>query len=190
MARVTKVLHAQKDYPEHNIKKGDTYYWWKFRFGGKHISLTPPKQSQLTQSDFLSTVYALQEDIEALTTEEEDIQSFLDDIIGQLEELRDDCEDKRNNMPEQLQDSDSGSLLQERYDNLDEMISDLQGIETDGWEEVDDQTVIDDIGEKEEEDEETQEEYDSRVAERKAEMTQEKRDEILEEIQGISYQGS
>lgn len=188
MARAHKVEHARKDYPEHNIKKGDTYYWWAFRFGGKHFSLIPPKPSQLTQSEFLSTIYAIDEDIQALTTEDDDIQGSIDDIVSQLEELRDECDDKHSNMPDQLQDSEVGELLQERVDNLDDMINELQGIETDEWIEIDDQDAIDDMGDKE--DDETQEEFEERIAEHKAEMLQDKRDEILEEIQAISYQGS
>lgn len=188
MARYHKVEHARKDYPDHDIKKGDSYYWWAFRYGGKHYSKTPPKQSQLTQSDFLGTIYGIQEEIEALTTDDDDIQSQVDDIISQLEELRDEQEDKRNNMPEQLQESEVGELLQERYDAIEEMINELQGVSLDEWEEPDVEGVKEDEDEKGSE--ETEEEYNARIAERVEELKQEKRDGILEEIQAVSYSGS
>lgn len=107
-------------------KKGDTYYEWTFRYGGMRRSKTPPKQSQLTQSEFLSEFYSIQEEISEMT----DLESF-DDIKSRIEQLRDDQEEKRSNMPEQLQDSASGEMLQERYDALDEWVSDLDSIDLD-----------------------------------------------------------
>ena len=188
MTRCHKVEHAQKDYPNNGIKKGDTYYWWAFRHGGKYFSLTPPKPSQLTQSEFLGSIYGIQETIESLTTEDDDIQSQIDDIVSELETLRDEQEEKKSNMPDSLQESPTAELLQERYDNLDTMINGFNDINTDDWEEPDDEDVKEDLGDKD--DEETQEAYDERIAERKEEMKQERRDAILEEIQGISYEGS
>jgi len=85
MPKVHCVKAARKDYPECGIKKGDTYYWWKFRFGGKHESKTYPKQSQLTQSEFLSQVYALNERLEDL-----DASIYIDDpesLSSDLEEM-------------------------------------------------------------------------------------------------------
>lgn len=118
------------------IKAGDPYVWWKFRFGGKHIrcgkSECGPKPADLTQSEFLSTLYGIQsqnfEDCESIT----DLESARDDAVSDLESLRDECEEKRNNMPEQLQDSDSGNLLQGRIDGLQEMIDALQAVDVAG----------------------------------------------------------
>ena len=55
---------ARKDYPNSGIKKGDTYYWWKFYKGPLYRSLSYPKRSQLTQSEYLSTIYETQEELE------------------------------------------------------------------------------------------------------------------------------
>jgi hypothetical protein len=49
MPRVHKQV-AGKDYPSAGITKGETYYKWKFRYGGVRRSLTPPRPSQLTMS--------------------------------------------------------------------------------------------------------------------------------------------
>jgi len=67
MARANFVKAAAKDYPEQGIKKGDSYYWWKFRHGGKRYSKTMPKQSQLTQSEFLSGVWSVEETLAELS---------------------------------------------------------------------------------------------------------------------------
>jgi len=63
MAQVHHV-RAAKDYPDEGIKKGEMYYWWKFRYGGKRKSKTAPRPSQLTSSEKKSRCYAAQEDIE------------------------------------------------------------------------------------------------------------------------------
>jgi len=132
MARVTKVEHARKDYPDHGIKKGDTYYWWQFAFGRKQMSKIPPTRQQLTQSGFLHCLYEIQDRIAGLAPETvDDLKSDVEDIISDIEALRDEQEEKRSNMPEQLQESDSGNLLQERYDELDSWASDLQSVDLD-----------------------------------------------------------
>lgn len=49
-----------------------------------------------------------------------------DDIADQLEEIRQECEEKLYNMPEQLWEAEAGALLQERMETLETAISDLQ----------------------------------------------------------------
>ncbi len=57
MPRVTHVKKARKDNPV--CKAGESYYWWKFRYGGKRYSLTRPRPSQLTQSAYFGGLRAL-----------------------------------------------------------------------------------------------------------------------------------
>lgn len=125
-------VHAQranKDYPEHGIKKGTTYYWWKFRRGGKRMSAKPPKPSQLTQSEFWGAVYGLQEDYETAPAFD-DIEGQIDEIKTRLEEIRDEQEEKRSNMEDKFPNGcPSMELLQERYDALDEAVNTLDGID-------------------------------------------------------------
>jgi hypothetical protein len=120
---------AAKDYPEHGIKKGDTYYKWSFRYGGTHKSLTYPKQSQLTQSDFLQRVYDMNETLEDLNgksfEEQYGLVQALEDLLCEIEELRDEQEEKLSNMPDSLQYGPIGELLQERYDSLDEFYNEV-----------------------------------------------------------------
>jgi len=141
LPKVTHVKSARKDNPV--CQKGEPYYWWKFRFGGKRYSLTRPKPSQLTQSAYLSTVRGLVEQIEdwGSITNEDDLEMFKDEIRGQLEELRDETEESRDNMPESLQDSPTGELLQERYDALDEAVNEIDNMDESeaNWSEVVDQ---------------------------------------------------
>ena len=87
MARATHVKKARKDIPGTDIKAGDSYYWWKFMVGGrggpKHYSKERPRLSQLTQSEYLGTLYDLQDRLSALPADSslaDEVQSLVDDI--------------------------------------------------------------------------------------------------------------
>lgn len=135
MPRVHHVLHARKAQKEAGIKKGDAYYWWKFRFGGKHVSLTRPKPSQLTQSEYLSTLLSLEETGWAGDTKEDAAQSFRD-AAQEIRDLGQEQSDKRDNMPDSLQDSDTGQLLSDRADRCEAIADELESAadEVEQWE--------------------------------------------------------
>jgi len=57
MPKVTKIWKARKDFPDDLIKRGDTYYWWKFRTGPTFRSLERPRRSQLTNIPLLADIY-------------------------------------------------------------------------------------------------------------------------------------
>ena len=115
------------------IHKGESYWTWAFMTGPQMYSKTRPRQSQLTQSEFMSTYYGIMEQIEDWEPEDHDestLESFVEDIKSQIEELRDETQDRLDSMPYQLQESDSGQLLQERIDECDRLISDFECIDT------------------------------------------------------------
>lgn len=144
MARVHHVKKAAADNPV--CKKGESYYWWKFRFGGKHYSLTPPKASQLTQSEYLGTVLGIGEQFD--DTEGWDKETAID----ALESAKSDLDDLKSTTEESLSASEdafpNGSptidLLRERVDALDALISEVE----------DALSTINDIEDEEEPDEE------------------------------------
>jgi hypothetical protein len=182
MARAKFVKKAAKDYLEHGIKKGESYWWWKFRFGAKHFSKTAPKESQLTQSDFLQQIYSIQEHIDALFADDS-LEGELEAIISDLESLKSDCEDKLSNMPDQLQD---GSILNSRVDDLDSMIGDLEAIDADV--DADDiRSTVEDENPKE--DGESDSAYEHRIDELAGDALDTRYQDILEEIQAVTYSG-
>lgn len=128
MPRVTHVKSARKANKDYGIKKGESYYWWKFRFGGKRVSKTPPKRSQLTQSAFWGTVFDLQ-DSAALSPCFDDLEAEISNLTGELQSLHDECEQSLENIPEQLREASAGSMLQERIECLEEVISELESID-------------------------------------------------------------
>lgn len=129
MPRVHYVKKARKSYKDDGIKKGESYYWWKFRYGGKIRSTTAPKPSQLTQSDFLSSVYSAQESLADPGATLDDIRSTVETVVDELNSLRDETQDKYDNQPEGLQDGPVAELLQGRVDSLEEMINDLEAVD-------------------------------------------------------------
>lgn len=132
MPRVNYVKKARKDNPV--CKAGESYYWWKFRYGGKCYSLTPPKQSQLTQSPYLGAVYSMQETVEATKTDDWDAMAgLIEDIRGEIDSLRDETQCSLDSMPDSLQYGPTGELLQERVSALDSAESELDSI--DEWDE-------------------------------------------------------
>lgn len=181
MARAHFVKAARKAIPESGIKVGDSYYWWKFRYGGKRVSKTPPRRSQLTQSDFLGQLYDIEDELGDLQADDT-LQSMVEDIAQRLHDLASECEDKRNNMPEQLQDSESGTLLQERYDACEAAADELEQID---WERNDD-----DFEEPEREEGEDEATYLQRIQDARDEHDREQEEAHwnakLEEVQAVS----
>lgn len=101
--------------------------------GPQMYSKAAPRQSQLTQSEFMSTYYCIMEEVEDWEPESQDedaLEEFISIITGELEDLRDETQDRLDNMPESLQDSDTGQLLQERIDECDSLINDFEAINT------------------------------------------------------------
>lgn len=116
MARV-HTRKARKDYPSAGIKKGDTYYTWKTRvtvgksyIGRVHRSLTPP----LTTSS--SAYEQAMAEIDKAFDGVEDADG-LRAVAEQIRDLGNEEREKYDNMPEGLQQGDTGQLLDERASN-------------------------------------------------------------------------
>lgn len=132
MPRVHKVKKARKAYPEDGIAKGDSYYWWKFRYGGKRRSKTYPRRSQLTQSAFLSAIYDIEEDLGNLAAEDgDDLLAQLEDLASRIRELGEEAQENRENMPQSLQDGEVGQMLEERYEVCEAWADGLESIQVD-----------------------------------------------------------
>lgn len=151
------------------INVGESYYNWCFYGGQPQYSKERPKPSQLTQNWFKQELYSIQEKIEEFEPEDvEDVATFVDDIRSDAESLRDECQEHLDNMPEQLQDSDSGQTLQERIDNLDNVIGDIDNFDSEFESEI------------EKEDDESDDEFLERQSEEKQQWIDDKMSEIQE----------
>jgi hypothetical protein len=178
MAKATFVKAARKAVPSAGIEVGDSYWWWKFRYGGKHYSKTRPKQSQLTRSEFYGQIYSIQEEIEELQPTDE-LQSQVEDIANRLRDLGEEQSSKRDNMPDSLQDSATGELLQERADACENAASELESID---FPDFDEEAVMEEL--KEENEDADEDELNELLEERRTEHY----GDILTQVQDVSIE--
>lgn len=136
MARVTQHT-AAKDAPKAcpQAKKGEVYYGWKTRMKGQRDGVfrctvgRPPKASELTSSEYLSRVYEIQEEIAEATAESiDDFESMRDGWVEAIRELGDEQGEKFDNMPDGLQQGDTGQLLEERRDECEAWADELEAV--------------------------------------------------------------
>lgn len=160
------------------IAKGESYYWWQFLYGSKNYSKTAPRRSQLTQSGFLSQLYALEESIEEFTCEnKEDFDSFKEEILSEIDEMKEQRESSLDAMPEQLKQAPTGELLQERIDNLESWHDEIDSIECEDYDEEELKNEI-----KSEDEEISDEDLKSELQNKIQEIV----DTAIEELQGTS----
>lgn len=131
MARIDKPV-ARKEYKcskcGETIKKGDTY------LKGSPFRMKPIirctkcglRSWELSSSDYVQGVGRVCDYWEEDYGCDEDTAQ---QIADELSNIRDEAQDSLDNMPEGLQEGDTGQLLQERIDNLDEAISELENID-------------------------------------------------------------
>lgn len=169
---------ARKDYPEHGIAKGDVYYYAQIKTGPRSSKVIrqkePIKQSQLTSSEYLSRLYDIQERV----AEVSDLESMRE-IAEELRELGQEQRDKFDNMPEGLQQGDTGQMLSDRADACESAADEIE-TQIDGWDE--DSAKEEVLSEAESNDEELSEgEVDDRVQERLEEVL----DAIRDTVSGV-----
>lgn len=128
MPRVYKVESARKPRPELGIAVGDTYYYWKRRKGPLQMSKTYPKRSQLTGSAFLASIYDIEDRLAALTADET-LKDEVESIVQELRDLAEECQSSLDNMPEGLQQGDTGQLLEARIEGCNNAADELEGID-------------------------------------------------------------
>lgn len=117
---------ANKDYPQNGIKKGDTYWYVKLKLQRGGIvkrSLTPFKRSQLTTSEFQSALYDWEDEKDGLG-DMDNAQSLADTI----REIGEEQQGKFDNMPEGLQQGDTGQMIEQRAQACEQAASDIEEI--------------------------------------------------------------
>lgn len=174
-------LKANKAYPDIGVAKGDTYYKWTTRPGGRgkgivHRSKTYPKPQQLTSSDFLIQVYDLQDRLDDLAADDT-LEGERDSIAEDIRALGEEQADKLSNMPDSLQSSPSGETLQNRADACEAWADDIESVEIPEAPDDDEEPAAADPDADDDDAEDPQEEYQAAI------------EAALEEIQNCTYQG-
>jgi hypothetical protein len=138
--RVHYVKSARKDNPV--AKKGEPYYWWQSYCSPKQFSKTPPRPSQLTNSDKLSRAYCAQEVLcdalnELSACSHSDFNSdFIPAAIDarqtamdEAQEIADEYRESAENIREHFSESETADQCDESADNLENWISELEGVD-------------------------------------------------------------
>jgi uncharacterized protein YukE len=117
---------AAKDYPESGINKGDNYYFAQIKTGPRSSrtirSRNPIPRSQLTTSSFKSQLYDIEDTAFYAVSEASDLR----DIAERVRELGQEAQESLDNMPEGLQQGDTGQLLEERVNAMDGWADDIE----------------------------------------------------------------
>lgn len=116
-------------------------------------------------------------------------EGMVEDIASRLRELASEQEDKRSNMPDALQDSDTGQLLEERAQNMESAADEFDGID---FSDVPEAEEFDESAHEREEGE-SEEDHKARVEEAREqheaahnEAVEAYWQEKLEEVQAVS----
>lgn len=142
MGRVTRVEKARSSPGscgkcQKKLKKGDSYLWWKFRYGGKRLRCTDdacsPRTSELVSSDKLSRCMAAGESIqdaisafkkdfilETLTGEVESAAEEVREVAGEYQESSDNMESGFGHETEQSEE------LRSKSENLEQKATDIE----------------------------------------------------------------
>lgn len=125
---------ARKDYPKDGISKGDNYYYTslKLQRGGLvKRSLKPFKPSQLTNSPFKSGWYSAEEEWNESSKDGEAMRAAAEAI----REIGTDAQNSFDNMPDGLQQGDTGQQLENRATEC-ERIADEIDSAADSWDDL------------------------------------------------------
>lgn len=111
------VKKARKDYPAFGVRRGDSYYWWKFRGEERQMSRRYPPRSWLTRSARLARLYDTEDSLPDLIETDADITAaarHLPEVARILDEIATEYERGAEHTPERLQYSSHADGLRER----------------------------------------------------------------------------
>lgn len=195
-----------------SIEIGQPYRWWKFRYGGKYVRCMKPdcspKPSDLTQSAFLGGMAEAEQslgDAVRQVQEDQDLNSFAEELRGiasTVRELGEEAQSSLDNMPEGLQQGDTGQLLEQRASTCEEIADALEEAADsaenafselpedepkEDWTDEQLNSLAGTLGEEEKEEDETREEYLDRLKEALEQKRQEALDEAVGEAECVDW---
>lgn len=148
MARVMYVKKARKAIPSAGIKRGEGYYWWKFRFGGKRVSKTPPRRSQLTQSSKKAALFDAEDSLsEAISNVQagkwglSDLKDAIETAAESVREVAEEYRESASNMEGAFTGGSSKiDELNERADEVESTADELDQV-AQGMEDEDEEAI-------------------------------------------------
>lgn len=126
------------------IAVGDGYVWWKFRFGGKRVRCLKaecaPRPSDLTSSDKLSRLYAIQENLSDEIaewrkndpTDTEDLKTALESAGSEAREVADEYRESAQNIEDGFgHETSMSEEINEKAESVDSWADELEQVDLD-----------------------------------------------------------
>lgn len=146
------------------------------------------KSYETSGSSYIQTVGRI---AEQWTDDYPDRMTAAEEIASDLEDLKDELECNLDNIPEQLQDGAAGSLLQERIEELESAIDELQSIDYEEFEQNAREEAEFSVGDYDPEDEdcefESQEEWEEAVQDAMEDVDNLVSEAIWEALSSLTY---
>lgn len=127
-SKIHHVKKARKANKSLGIKKGQQYWWWKFRYSAKIVSFVNPGVSVIFRlTEYEQTIVELETTKAEIENEpgEETREEMKLELIEKVENFRDEQQEKLNNLPQNFQES---SILNERIEEIENLISEIEDI--------------------------------------------------------------
>lgn len=109
------------------VKKGQSYYWWKWAWRNRTISLKKPTPEQLDLYPY--TVSKAWSELQSNCQNAIDCEEYDSDLLQELEEFRDERQTAYDNLSEYFPEHPSLEEMQNVLDEIDEMVSELENLE-------------------------------------------------------------
>lgn len=194
--KITHVKNAQKDQGtcckcNKEIKAGEPYSWIKPQYGTKRVVCGNChfKNSDLTTSDKLSTVYAAQENAEDSVADWdgediEDLKSFVSDMASEIRDVADEYQSSCDAIKERFSESSTADECEEKAESLGSWADELESFDPADFDEADadfEEEVLKDVpDETEEQKKQRQEELYEKNEENKEKAIEEAREQWAE----------
>lgn len=137
-AKVIHVKKARKSNKALGIKKGCEYWHWRFNYGSKQVSLTDPgSEYQVIYTEHEGNIRDFEIEKDVLEEKwQEDWDGQKEDLVGRIEEWRDELQSRLDNIPEQLQES---HMINEQIEEVESILSDVESLDEPEKEEDEDE---------------------------------------------------
>jgi len=124
-----KLHHVKKARKHHGktVRRGMSYFWFKFPRRPRVVSLTKPRRSALTQSAFLGALWDAEDSLGEVANDG-DFAALAEACRASADSVRElgqGCEESLANMPESLQNGPTGELLRERVEACERIADEL-----------------------------------------------------------------
>jgi hypothetical protein len=140
MPKIHHIKKAPKANKAAGIKKGQEFWSGECvndYFKTRRVWTSPPTAWQLAELEFVEDVLSIQQDMYAARPKDvSDLEDMRDLWVEQIREIADACRETLDNLAEDLRQGPTGQLLEDRADDMDQWVVEVEAVEID-WDDDD-----------------------------------------------------